>query len=122
SAWFLLKRGICYKNLNNYDKAIESFLLSLKSRPAWDSTLYQLGEIYTFAKQDYKTGIFYFTEALQENPEFSDSFMGRGYCHYQLKSYEVAVLDFNSFLKYSKADRGTGFYLRGMALLESKYP
>ncbi len=121
-AWFYFKKGISLKHLNEYDEAIRNLHLALEISPKWDSALYHLGEIHTFAKRDYDTGIFFFSQALQLNPEFSDCFMGRGYCHYQKGSHDIAVLDFNSFLKYSNVDRATGFYLRGMALLESKYP
>lgn len=122
SAYFFFKKGICHKNLSQYDEAIHAFENALKKNPEWDSVLYQLGEVHTFALQNYRQGVRYFTMAIDANAEFADSFMGRGYCHYQEKSYDIAVLDFNSFLKYSQKDRGTGFYLRGMALLESKHP
>lgn len=121
-AWFYLKKGICHKNINEYDEALQSFHFALEAKPGWDSAYYHLGEVNTFAKRNYEDGVYFFTQALNVNSLFADCFMGRGYCHYQMKNFEIAVLDFNSFLKYSAVDRGTGFYLRGMALLESKYP
>ncbi len=122
SAFFLFKKGICMKNTSDFDKAEEAFLDALAKKPQWDSAYYYLGEINTFGKLNYETGANYFTQALEINPNYADCFMGRGYCHYQRKNFDIAVLDFNSFLKYSSVDRGTGFYLRGMALLESHHP
>ena len=122
SAFFYYKQGICFKNLKKYDEADGSFQNALLSQPQWDSAYYQLGEVHTFALQNYETGIRYFTQALEANPDYADCFIGRGYCHYQRKNFSIAVLDFNSFLKNSAKDRGTGFYLRGMALLESEHP
>ncbi len=119
SAYFFLKMGISYKNLSKYDEADESLQAALICRPEWDSAYYQLGEMMTFARKDYEGGVRYFTNAISVNPDFADCYMGRGYCHYQRKKYELAVLDFNSFLRYSSVERGTGFYMRGMALLES---
>lgn len=122
SAYFYYKQGICLKNLSKYEEANESFQNALLQQPDWDSVYYQLGEIHTFALQNYEAGVRYFTEALAANPDFAECFMGRGYCHYQRKAFDIAVIDFNSFLKYSSKDRGMGFYLRGMALLESEHP
>jgi tetratricopeptide (TPR) repeat protein len=122
SAYFYYKQGICFKNLSKYKEADVSFHNALSQQPEWDSVYYQLGEVNTFALQNYEAGIRYFTQALEANPDFADCFMGRGYCHYQRKAFDIAVIDFNSFLKYSSKDRGTGFYLRGMALLESEHP
>lgn len=122
SAYFYYKQGVCFKNLSKYEDAHVSFQNALSQQPEWDSVYYQLGEVNTFALQNYEAGIRYFTQALEANPDFADCFMGRGYCHYQRKAFDVAVIDFNSFLKYSSKDRGTGFYLRGMALLESEHP
>lgn len=122
SAYFFFKMGISYKNLSKYDEADKSLQAALISKPEWDSAYYHLGEMSTFVRHDYDGGVRYFTNAISVNPDFADCYMGRGYCHYQRKKYELAVLDFNSFLRYSTIDRGTGFYLRGMALLESGRP
>ncbi|CAD5268808.1 MULTISPECIES: DnaJ domain-containing protein [unclassified Imperialibacter] len=122
SAFFYLKKGIALKNSSKFDEADSAFYSALTKQPNWDSAYYYLGEVSTFGKQDYESGVRHFSHALEINPDYSDCFMGRGYCHYQLKSFDIAVLDFNSFLKYSSKDRGTGFYLRGMALLETEYP
>jgi tetratricopeptide (TPR) repeat protein len=122
SAFFYLKKGIALKNSSKFDEADGAFYNALMKQPNWDSAYYYLGEVSTFGKQDYESGIRHFSHALEINPDYADCFMGRGYCHYQLKSFDIAVLDFNSFLKYSSKDRGTGFYLRGMALLETEYP
>jgi len=122
SAYFFLKMGISYKNLSKYDEADKSLQAALTCKPEWDSAYYHLGEMSTFVRHDYEGGVRYFTNAISVNPDFADCYMGRGYCHYQRKKYELAVLDFNSFLRYSTVERGTGFYLRGMALLESGRP
>lgn len=122
SAFFYYKKGISLKNISKFEEADSAFHRALLKKPNWDSAYYYLGEVNTFGRLDYAAGIHFFTLALEENPDYTECFMGRGYCHYQRKNFEIAVLDFNSYLKYSDKDRGTGFYLRGMALLESAHP
>lgn len=65
-------------------------------------------------KQDFSTAKIFLDKSIAINPKNHKSFYYRGATLLQLKKYEQAIKDFNTYLQFNFSD-GQAFYYRGLA-------
>jgi len=113
-------KATCLKKIKNYDKARDHFEASLRYNPRSDSSIFELGALYTFVFNNYKIALQYFDKLDDTENKFQDAYFNRGYCHYQLKKYRTAIHDFDLYLNYSNSD-GMPYYFKGLSEMKLNY-
>ena len=63
-----------------------------------ESNLFNLG-FQAYNNKDYQLAIYYFTEVIKLNPNYSIIYYSRGLIKYYLKDYEVAIEDYNKAIE-----------------------
>lgn len=84
-----VQEGIGYTNREDYDKAIESFLLAIDKDPKNAKAWFALGGIYNFKKQ-YEKAVEAFKSAISQDPAYHDAYYGLGYTYEILGKKEEA--------------------------------
>lgn len=71
--------GKCYFGLNNMEKAIEFYKITLALEPSDKYSNYELGYCYaSLAKPDKAAALKYYTEAIKQDPNYYDAYFNRG--------------------------------------------
>lgn len=88
-------RGMAYFSMNNFEKALEDFKVSIQNDNEAYRTYYYAGIVYSITK-DYKNAIENYSQSLQINKFQSHTFLRRAMSYYEIKEYEKAMDDLNS--------------------------
>jgi len=102
-------RASYYLEKNNYDMALNDFLMIAKYDPADVMTLERIGRIYGQNKNDLNNSILFFEKAHQLNPKSSDALRGLSTAHgikgnytksleYSLKAIELFPADASLYM------------------------
>jgi Tfp pilus assembly protein PilF len=75
-----VQEGIGYTNREDYEKAIESFLLAIEKDPKNAKAWFALGGIYNFKKQ-YEKALEAFKSAINLDPAYHDAYYSLGYTY-----------------------------------------
>lgn len=94
--WYAV--GKFYQDVENWDKAIETYNALLELDPKNKNANYNLGGIFMVGKKDYKKSLEYFTKALTIDPAYVDAYYGRGVCYQSMGDKKNAVIDFKTCL------------------------
>jgi tetratricopeptide (TPR) repeat protein len=79
--------AVCYRQLNDFDKAIKYYRKSLEIYPEGDFALMNIGVIYT-KKSDYKTAIEYYKKLIKFYPKNAEGYFGAGKNYFLIDEYE----------------------------------
>lgn len=82
--------AVCYRQLNDFDKAIKYYKKSLAIYPVGDFALMNIGVIYAM-KSDFKTAIKYYEKLIKFHPKNAEGYYGAGKNYFLVKDYENAL-------------------------------
>ena len=86
--------GKCYAGLKNYDKAIETYLLTLQIEPNDKYSFYELGLCYA-SLADTKNALKYYSKAIDQDQNYFSPYFGRALLYAaQIKDFNKAHHDF----------------------------
>jgi tetratricopeptide (TPR) repeat protein len=96
-----VNRGSAYKNLKQYDKAINDYNKAIELNPADADAYYDRGIIYYYLKQ-YNKAINDYSKAIELKPNFAYAYNNRGFTYLWLGKCEKAKSDFDKAIEISK--------------------
>ena len=111
-----LKRGLCWQELEYYEKAIGDFNEALRIRPGFAEAWNGLGNIKSFTG-DNASAIEYYTNAIAIKPDYAIAIYNRGVSKADLGDHVGAIEDYNKSLELNPDD-GEAYYNRGMSKIE----
>lgn len=82
--------AVCYRQLNDFDKAIKYYKKSLEIYPEGDFALMNIGVIYS-KKSDFKTAIEYYEKLFKFHPKNAEGYFGAGKNYFLVNDYENAL-------------------------------
>lgn len=82
--------AVCYRQLNDFDKAIKYYKKSLEIYPEGDFALMNIGVLYS-KKSDFKTAIGYYEKLIRFQPKNAEGYFGAGKNYFLLSDYENAL-------------------------------
>ena len=91
-------RGLAYKNLGEYEKAIKDFDKAIELNPNYISAYNSRGVAYENLK-DYNRAINDYNKAIELNPNYISAYNNRAIIYSNLGKYEEAINDYNDALK-----------------------
>lgn len=94
----LMKRGIAYRHLNDFDKALNDLNTSIQLNNQYPVVYENRGYIYLL-QEDYHKAIQDFNKALEMDPQSAYSLRNLGLCYLKLQEYEKALLFTNQSLE-----------------------
>jgi len=104
-------RGDAYRNIGEYEKAINDFTQAIKISPEFEKGYYNRANTYFYMKE-YEKAINDYTHTLEINPNFIYAYYNRGSVYGTIGEYEKALNDFNQALNininYADAYLGRG--------------
>ena len=120
NAIYYYNRGNTYKNLGdyqnaieNYDKAIQDYSKAIELNPNNASYFDNRGNIY-FNLENYDKAIQDFNKAIELNPNNALTYYNRGSAYNNLKNYDKAIQDFNKAIELN-SNNASYFNNRGSA-------
>jgi tetratricopeptide (TPR) repeat protein len=99
---YVLEAAI-YETRGDWNKSEETLRLAQQAGPPSPIVCFNLGNVY-FKKADYRKAVDEYTRALALNPAFAEAYLNRANAHMDLKEYEAALRDYESFLGLAKED------------------
>ncbi len=91
-------RGTAYRNLGDYDLAIQDFSAAIRIRPDFANAFNNRGIAYDY-KADYDRAIQDYDQALRLQPGFPDAYNNRGLVYGEKGEYDRAIQDFDQALR-----------------------
>ena len=82
--------AVCYRQLNDFNKAIKYYKKSLEIYPEGDFALMNIGVIYS-KKSDFKTAIEYYEKLIKFHPKNAEGYFGAGKNYFLVNDYENAL-------------------------------
>ncbi len=110
------KRGITYRLLGEFRRAIEDFDRALELSPDDERIYGSRGIAYSF-NESYEHALRDFNKALELDPQSSWTYASRGKTYHLLKEYQQALEDFDRALElnpnysWTYANRGKTYYI-----------
>ena len=102
--------GMFYQENDQYDKAIQTYLILEKADSLFKNAPYNIGYIYLVYLKDFKQAVKYFTDALKLDPVYVEAFYNRGLANEHDGNYPDAHKDYQKTLElktnYQKAIDG----------------
>jgi len=83
------KMGIAYHHLNQFDKALENYNMSLRLNPEYAEAINNIGTVY-YAKKNPKRAIAEYQKALKLTPNSASIYSNLGTAQFARKKYEEA--------------------------------
>ena len=109
-------KGRIFQEGRDYESARTELLKSVNYSQVFDSAYYYLGEINSFAFQNYAQGVENFNQLLKLSPDYTIGYFARGYCFQKLDDHENAISDFDNYLK-AKPRNGQVFLYKAISEL-----
>jgi len=106
-------RGIAYRNLGQFEQAIQDYNTVLELDPEDAFAFYNRGIAYADLGQ-FEQAIQDYNSALELDLEVAAAYWGRGIAYHQLEQYQQAIGDYNSALELDP-EYAFAFYSRGGA-------
>jgi tetratricopeptide (TPR) repeat protein len=104
-------RGLCYKNLKNYNFALEDYHKAIALNPNFSGAYANRGVCYVELKK-YELALADFDKAISLNPNDAKAYHNRGNCYSDLKNYERALEDCHKAIALNIND-AVAYYNRG---------
>jgi tetratricopeptide (TPR) repeat protein len=108
-----LFRGHIYRQLEEFDKALNDYFLGLQVDPSDKFLYYFISHIY-YGKHEYQKSQEYIEQALTIDSVFDYGIDLRGCIRNQTQLYDLAIEDFNWCIRQERRE-GRDFYNRGFA-------
>lgn len=110
-------KGRCHFQLKQYEEAEYEFSRALQGNPDLTRATFERGEIRLFFLRKFGLAIDDFSAFLASEPDDAlrpEAYMYRGYGHFQLQNYHIAIADYEEALQ-AEAKNGYLHYLLGKA-------
>jgi protein O-mannosyl-transferase len=85
-----LQLGVAYYHLQEYEKALKSYLKAYKLNSTNPTTNNNIGTIY-FQRTEYMEALKYFLAAIKLNPSYAEAYANAGSIYGVLKKYDQAI-------------------------------
>ena len=82
--------AFCYRQLNDFDKAIKYYKKSLDIFPEGDFALMNIAVLYS-KKSDFKSAIAYYNKLIKFYPKSAEGYYGAGQNYFLIEDYENAL-------------------------------
>ncbi|GIV27015.1 MAG: hypothetical protein KatS3mg027_0829 [Bacteroidia bacterium] len=96
----LYDKAFFFQQIGNADSAITLYQHILKLYPNSPQVLYNLGAIEFALKKNPQKAIEYFTQAIQQNPDYAEAYYARAIVKIELKKKAEAIADLKECLKH----------------------
>lgn len=96
----LYDKAFFFQQRNRIDSAIPIYQNILKLFPNAAEVLYNLGAIEFAIKKNNSKAIEYFTQAIQQKPNYAEAYYARGIVQKEMHKKQEAINDFKECLKY----------------------
>lgn len=104
----LLKRGIAFGGVDNYNRSIAYFDKAIEIEPRYAEAYYARGRAYYY-KGWYDKAIADFTKAIEINPSYAEAYNSRGHMkRRKYKDLEGAIADYTMAIEVNQ--KFAGFY------------
>ena len=112
-------RGIAYKELKQYDQAIQDYTKAIKLDPKSDWAYNNRGALYK-ALKDYESAVEDLLQAIDLNSNNYAAYANLGEICYELEEHETAILYLNKSIDIGLEgkDLGEALYYRGLSYLK----
>jgi lipoprotein NlpI len=87
-------RGTAYRNVGDYDRAIQDFNSAIRINPRIANAFNNRGIAYDY-KSEYDRAIQDYEQAIRLQPNYPDAFNNRGLVYQELGKYDQALQDFD---------------------------
>lgn len=87
------------QDIDKMDEAMSVYKNILKVDSLHSFSLYNLGAIEFEVKKDVSKALFYFTQAINSNPQYAEAYFARGACYQELKDKDNAIADYSMCLQ-----------------------
>lgn len=112
----LMKRGIAYRHLNDFEKALNDLNASITLNNQYPIVYENRGYIYLL-EEDYQSAIADFNKALKMDPQSAYSLRNLGLCYLNLQEYDKALLLLNQSIDID-ADNAYAYKTRGSVYIK----
>ncbi|MFH2069884.1 MAG: tetratricopeptide repeat protein [Elusimicrobiota bacterium] len=102
--------GVIFANRGMKEKAIESYVKSIKAKPDFTAAKENLGVLY-FEKKLYQDALKQFQEILKINPSYEEARYNIAMVFYEMKNYESAEKLFKELIKTNNKPGQVCYYL-----------
>jgi tetratricopeptide (TPR) repeat protein len=108
-----INRGIAYRNLKQYQQAINDYDQATRLDPSDADAYYNRGITYSHLKQ-YQHAIKDYDQAIQFDPGNAKAYNNRGVAYKDLKQYQQAINDYDQAIRLDPGE-ASAYYNRGIA-------
>jgi Flp pilus assembly protein TadD len=115
-----LERGLCYVYLEDYDHALEDFLMAIDIDPDDKLALNRLGYFYDREKvRNLEKAFYYYNMAILKQPDYYPPYYNRALCYIRTARYDDALQDCSKAIALDPKNawnfitRGKTFALKG---------
>jgi len=90
--------GVAHLNLNNWDEAIQSFILAEKNHPNNSKLLNDIASFY-YLKEDYYQAIFYYEKSLNLAPLDNQTILNLTSCYHNIGNLKEAFVSLKNYIE-----------------------
>ena len=102
--------AICYKEVNNFDKAIETLKEVILIKPNMHEVFNEIGTLYNKQKK-YKDSEKYFNKSISLKNNYYRAYFNLGLLNYENKNYSKAIINFEKTLEFNNKFFDANYYL-----------
>ena len=110
-------RGIAYRNLKEYKRAIEDYNKAIELNVNYTKAYYNRGNAYNDLTE-YERAVEDYNKAIELNVNYTKAYIKRGLAYYDLKEYKRAIEDYNKAIDLD-ATHAHAYNNRGLAYVRS---
>ncbi len=110
ASWAYERRGSCWGDLKEFDKAIADFAEAIRLDPKSAESYVGHG-LVLHEKGDYDNAIMNYNEAIRLDPTNDLAYVGRGQCRYAKGEYEAAISNTDEALRINPTN-SRAWYIR----------
>ena len=112
-AYVFNNRGASYRNLSQYNRAIEDYDAAIRLNPDYATAFYNRGIAYDL-KGFHGLAIDDFDTAIRLNPDLPDAYNQRGLAYSRDGRYDIAIQNFSEAIRLDP-ELDTAYFNRGLA-------
>ncbi len=111
------KRGIAYRDIEDYDQAIRDYSEAIRLYPKFGYAYNTRAVVYIEPKKNYSAAISDTTNAIRLKTNFDSAYYNRGLAYFYLKNFSSSLADFTRVVQLKPGD-SDAYYYRGRIYYE----